>query len=397
MVLEARPVSSLSSRSAAADGPSAAVNDLLARIALVDHHVHSVVRGQVEPADFLSLVCESDRPSAAVAAGLDTQVGIAIRRWCAPLLGLPTGISADEYLSHRSGISNEDAAAILLPAAGFGQLLVDTGYQSDRLVPNDVLSALAGVPVRPIVRLEALAEFVARSGPTAAGFASAFQDALGAQLVAAVGLKSIIAYRFGLDFDPVPPGADEVAAHVGVWLRSIESSGVVRLEDPVILRHVLWTGARTGLPLQVHAGYGDTDLDLHRSDPLLMTRFLRATERVCPVLLLHNYPFHRNAGYLAQMFAHVYLDVGLAVNYTGVQSRQVIAESLELAPFSKLLFSSDAWGAPELHLLGSWLFRRGMARVVGGWVADGDWSTADAERMIRLIAGENARRVYALD
>ncbi|MBI2763252.1 MAG: amidohydrolase family protein [Chloroflexi bacterium] len=353
MVLEAQPVSSLSSRSAVADGPSQEVND--------------------------------------------TQVGIAIRRWCAPLLGLPMGTSADEYLSRRREISNEDAAAIFLPAAGFGQLLVDTGYQSDRLIANEALSALAGVPVRPIVRLEALAESVARSGPTAVGFGSAFQDALGAQLVDAVGLKSIIAYRFGLDFDPVPPGADEVVAHAGAWLRSIESSGAVRLEDPVLLRHVLWTGARTGLPLQVHAGYGDTDLDLHRSDPLLMTGFLRATEQVCPVLLLHNYPFHRNAGYLAQMFAHVYLDVGLAVNYTGAQSRQVIAESLELAPFTKILFSSDAWGAPELHLLGSWLFRRGMARVVGGWVASGDWSSADAQRTISLIAGQNARRVYAID
>ena len=127
-----------------------------------------------------------------------------------------------------------------------------------------------------------------------------------------------------------------------------------------------------------------------------MTGFLRATEKVCPVLLLHNYPFHRNAGYLAQMFSHVYLDVGLAVNYTGTQSRQIIAESLEVAPFTKLLFSSDAWGAPELHLLGSWLFRRGMAHVIGNWVASGDWTLGDAQRTISLVAAENARRVYNL-
>jgi hypothetical protein len=34
--------------------------------------------------------------------------------------------------------------------------------------------------------------------------------------------------------------------------------------------------------------------------------------------------------------------------------------------------------------------------VIGGWVASGDWAPADAERMIRLIAAENARRVYRL-
>jgi len=160
---------------------------------------------------------------------------------------------------------------------------------------------------------------------------------------------------------------------------------------------VAGTAALTGRPLQIHTGYGDSDLDLHRSDPLLLTDFLRATEHTCPVLLLHTYPFQRNAGYLAQMFPHVFVDVGLAVNYVGAQGPQVIAESLEVAPFTKVLFSSDAWGVPELHLLGSWLFRRGLARVLGDWVARDDWSLSDAERVVGLVAGGNARRVYHLD
>jgi len=62
-----------------------------------------------------------------------------------------------------------------------------------------------------------------------------------------------------------------------------------------------------------------------------------------------------------------YFDVGLGVNYLGAQSRQVIAESLEVAPFHKQLFSSDAWGPSELHLFGSLQWRRGISSVVGGW------------------------------
>ena len=77
-------------------------------------------------------------------------------------------------------------------------------------------------------------------------------------------------------------------------------------------------------------------------------------------MLLHCYPYHREAGYLAHCFEHVYADVGLAINYTGAQATQVIAESLELAPFHKALFSSDAWGAAELYSLGSILFRDGL-------------------------------------
>jgi len=36
-----------------------------------------------------------------------------------------------------------------------------------------------------------------------------------------------------------------------------------------------------------------------------------------PILLLHNYPFHREAAYLAQVFEHVFVDVGLATHNAG--------------------------------------------------------------------------------
>jgi uncharacterized protein len=379
-----------------ADGAHSGVNELLSTIALVDHHTHSIVTGRVDRSSFFSMLTESDRPAAAAATGMDSQVAIAARRWCAPLLGLPAQVPAEEYLERRLAASNEEVAAPLLRAAGFAHLLVDTGYRGDALLDLAKLGHMAAAPVDTIVRLETLAERVATSGVRADSFANAFRAALEARAGDAVGLKSIIAYRHGLDFDPAPPSSAEVVEHAGAWLREIETSGAVRLVDPILLRFVLWEGVAIGKPLQMHTGYGDTDLDLHRCDPLLLSNFLRATEERCPVMLLHTYPFQRHAGYLAQMFPHVFLDVGLAVNYAGAQSAQIVAESLEVAPFTKVLFSSDAWGLPELHLLGSWLFRRSMSRVIGSWVARDDWSFADAKGVIRLVCAENARRVYRL-
>jgi predicted TIM-barrel fold metal-dependent hydrolase len=96
------------------------------------------------------------------------------------------------------------------------------------------------------------------------------------------------------------------------------------------------------------------------------------------------------------MFDNVYFDVGLGINYVGSQSPQVIAESLEVAPFTKQLYSSDAWGPSELHFLGALLWRRGISRVVGQWVQAGEWLLDDAERVLGLIGHENARRVYRL-
>ena len=158
-----------------------------------------------------------------------------------------------------------------------------------------------------------------------------------------------------------------------------------------------WTAIERGLPLQFHVGFGDADLDLRRADPLLLTAFLRATEeRGVPVLLLHNYPYHRHAAYLAQVFSHVYVDVGLAVHNTGALSRPVIAETLEIVPFGKLLFSTDAYGLAELYYLGALLFRRGLSGVLTDLVDADEMTNAGAERIGALVARDNARRVYRL-
>jgi uncharacterized protein len=154
----------------------------------------------------------------------------------------------------------------------------------------------------------------------------------------------------------------------------------------------------TGLPLQFHVGFGDPDVRLHRADPSLLHDFLLATRASgTSIMLLHCYPFHRQAGYLAHVFPHVYMDVGEALNHVGARSAAVLAEALELTPFHKMLYSSDAFGLPELHYLGAAGFRRDLARVTGAFVTDGAWSAADAERVGRLVGTANARRVYRLD
>ena len=323
---------------------------------------------------------------------------MAIRRWCAPVLDLEPFAAPADYLARRSALGPAEVTRRLLRASGTAHYLLDTGYVRPGLLDLPGMREAAGARADEVVRLESVAEQAVLDGDgTAAGFAARFAAALSLRAAGAKGLKSIVGYRFGLDFDPEPPAAAEVTAAAGAWLRQIQATGRVRAQDPVLLRHLLWTGLELGLPLQLHTGFGDPDADLRRCDPLLLRGFLRRTGPAgVPIMLLHCYPFHRGAGYLAQAYPHVYLDVGLAINYTGVRATAVVAESLELAPFGKLLFSSDAWGPPELHYLGALLWRRATARVLGGWVADGDWSHADALRVAEMVGAGNARRVYRL-
>ncbi len=368
-----------------------------AALALIDHHCHGVVTAALDGPGVAALLTESAAPPPAGASAFESQLGFAVRRWCAPVLGLEPSVPAGHYLQRRAELGPAEVSRRLLRAAGVEAWLVDTGYQTGQVLTPAGLAEASGSPAHEIVRLEAVAERVARDGADAAGYAERFTAALSAQARRAVGLKSIAAYRYGLDFDPGRPDAAQVRAAAGRWLRALDRDPAARLEDPVLLRHAVWAGVELGLPLQFHVGFGDPDVRLHRADPSLLHDFLRATQDAgTAIMLLHCYPYHRQAGYLAHVFPHVYMDVGEALNHVGARSAAVLAEALELTPFHKMLYSSDAFGLPELHYLGAAGFRRDLARVAGGFVADGAWSAGDAARVGRLIGADNARRVYRL-
>jgi uncharacterized protein len=368
-------------------------------LALIDHHVHGVVTGDLDRAGFELLMTEASGPPAPGTSMFDSQLGFTMRRWCAPVLDLEPSTAAEDYLRRRAELGTAEVNRRLLSAARVGQWLVDTGYQSDQLTTPEQMVQASGAPASHIVRLEAVAEKVTRAATSAAGWAGMFAEELGIKTAAAgaVGYKSIVAYRFGFDFDPARPASAEVAAAAGRLLRAVETDPAARVDDPVLLRHLIWTAIDIGKPLQFHVGFGDTDVRLHRSDPSLLTDFLIATEPIgTPIMLLHCYPHHRVAGYLAHVFSHVYMDVGAVLNHVGARSAAVLAEALELTPFGKMLYSSDAFGLPELHYLGAIGFRRDISRVTGQFVADGAWSAADAERVAELIGSANATRAYRL-
>lgn len=369
------------------------VSAALRRLALVDHHVHGAIGHDLTRRAFEELITESDRPVPDWMSTFDSQIGHAILRHCAPVLDLDPHCAPETYLARRVLLGAEEVNHRLLGAAGVGHFLIETGYRGAEILPPAQMAAVSGVPASEVVRLESVAEDVAAAGVSAGGFAGAFAEALWERTRTARGLKTVAAYRHGLDFDPSPPEPDEVAEAAGRWL----AAGGTRVADPVLLRHLVWAGLERGLPLQFHIGYGDPDVDLRRSDPLLLRGLIELAEPTgVPLLLLHCYPFQRHAGYLAEAYPNVYFDVGLGVSHTGARSVALVAESLELAPFAKILFSSDAWGPAELHYLGAVLWRRAMDRVLGGFVADGEWSAGQAVRVAMMIGADNARRVYNL-
>jgi predicted TIM-barrel fold metal-dependent hydrolase len=367
--------------------------DCVAEQPLVDHHCHGVLYRDADEATLESLLSEgSGFPGGSM---FDSQAGFAFRRLCPPVLGLAPHAELAEYVARRAELGAAEVSKRFLQAAGLEALCVDTGFIPEPLTSPAELGGLAGATAHEIVRLEQVAEDIAAAGAGAAAFAEAVRSALAMRTADAVGVKSIAAYRTGLDLESGRPSDAEVTAAAGRWLA--DRSRPLRLADETLQRFLIWCGVDLRLPVQFHVGYGDSDVDLHRCNPLLLTPLLRAIEPTgVPVMLLHNYPYQREAGYLAQVFPHVYVDAGLATHNLGRRAPALLAEALELAPFGKFLYSSDAFGLPELYYLAAVLFRTALSGFLAAGLSEDLYSERTVLRLTRMFCADNAKRAYRL-
>jgi hypothetical protein len=244
------------------------------------------------------------------------------------------------------------------------------------------MGELAGCPARPVMRIERVAE-EALGGAFADLREHVRSEVASARARGYAGLKTIAAYRTGLDV--APPDLEGAQAALAAAGRRLGSKPLLELA----LWDALEANADDPLPVQVHCGFGDSDLLLPRADP---THLKPAFERFprTPFVLLHCYPFVREAGWLAHVYGNVYFDLSLTIPHVS-RPAEMVRQALELGPVSKLLYASDAARTPELYPLAARWWRAALAEVLAEALP-----AAEAERAGRMVLRENADRLYAL-
>lgn len=233
-------------------------------------------------------------------------------------------------------------------------------------------------------------------------YADAFLDAFQTRIAdplptGVVSYKTIAAYRTTLDID-----LSHTRQTLNVALSHVllsETSSTPRLQDKIIidslLRAAFEIANRLRLPVQVHCGFGDTDLDLPAANPCLLRRVVRAFPNM-PLVLLHAaWPYAREAAYLAAAYPNVHVDFGLAVPLLSARGMlNAVGALLEVAPYDKVLYSSDAHSAPDVIFLAARSARRILAALFAQAVATGDMPLQKAERALAGILQRNARTLY---
>src|SRR3954453_17131755 len=175
----------------------------------------------------------------------------------------------------RADLGTEEVNRRLVQGAGLGALLVDTGHRPGEVVEPSVMARIAARPAYSVSRIERVAEMAAAASDGPGDWLAALGDALNSAAASSAGFKTVVADRGGYALDPAPPSGRQVHTAAEAWF----SVGAERLSSAVLLRHVLHVAldaaASHAIPVQAHAGFGDTDLTLHLADPSVFTPWVR--------------------------------------------------------------------------------------------------------------------------
>jgi uncharacterized protein len=307
----------------------------------------------------------------------------------------------EAILAARQKLDEQDLIRSFLRAANFDVLFIDKGYPpQDLLLSDATVSDLANCRVAPMLRVELLMQRLITENVTVSSVIEALRaelsDVRGQGYVA---LKSIVAYRTGLDIQTWTTDDVEAAFAVARW--EVQEKGSVRLaQKPLLdtLLHVTFEeAARQELPIQFHTGYGDTDADMLLANPLHLRAVLDRREyRAMPVVLLHeSYPYTQQGAYLATVYENAYLDLSYGIPFLGYNEMlEFTRAAFSVAPYSKLLYSSDAVGVPEVHWISALDGRRIVGQVLGECVTNGDLSQSEAEQAGAAVLHDNAIQLY---
>ncbi|VAH03952.1 unnamed protein product [Triticum turgidum subsp. durum] len=366
----------------------------------VDAHAHNLV-DTASSLPFLRCFSEADGDALAFAPhSLSFKRSI---KDIAALYGCEASLDKVEEFRKAQGLSSISSKCF--QAANISAILVDDGLAFDKMLELEAHKEFVPTVGR-VLRIEWLAETIINddsfsgSSWTLDSFTETFVAKLKSFASKIVGLKSIAAYRSGLEIDPCVSKTD---AEDGLR-KELTGQRPLRITNKSLIDYLftrsLDIAVQCHLPMQIHTGFGDKDLDLRKCNPLHLRAVLE-DERFtkCQLVLLHaSYPYSKEASYLASVYSQVYLDFGLAIPKLSVQGMvSSLKELLELAPINKVMFSSDGYAFPETYYLGSRRARDVVYRVLSAASEDGDLSIQEAIDAVEDIFRRNASDLYKLN
>ncbi|HJR96613.1 MAG TPA: amidohydrolase family protein [Actinomycetota bacterium] len=327
-----------------------------------------------------------------------TMFGLALRRWIARHLGCePT---KDAVVAARDLALRADPPGYvrgLLEAENVVALVADEGYPQPTITREEFETAVGGVPVHRVGRIE---PWIVQSREEGSFDAAAQRFEAIANEAAddprLIGFKTIIAYRTGLDVtDPSTSEASDAFDRwrADGWTESREHAKPVR---DFLLRRAFAIAKERDRVFHVHVGAGDPDVNLTHAKPQdAFAFFVEHQEQ--PILMIHSgWPWVAEATYVGTVLPNVYMDLSELVPWGWGQIDHSLEMILGSVPAAKVVHGCDESSEPEMFPVSARLVRQALERVLGSFVDRDYLSPADAEALGRGVLAENVRRLHGI-
>ena len=372
----------------------------LSAIPIVDHHSHPLRRlppGTSE--EWLSYFTESADPEL-----IQKHVPHTLFfQYAVRALGVLLNCEANAVaiLNARDKLGQAGWAKLLIQDANIKTMLMDYGFRGKESYSHMEMKDLLPCRIEPILRLETLAQELIVKQDTFSQFLEAYvAEVEKATSNGYVALKSIIAYRTGLDIHKW--SQDEVDSAFLQVKEQARRAGKIRLAsqpiNDLLVLQALEIANRLEIPFQFHTGFGDADVDLRLANPLHFRPWLQNGKFIhVPWVILHmGYPYLRESAYLSNIYSNIFVDLSLAIPFAIGESQSMLIQLLGLAPVSKLLYASDGFSVPELFWLGAKACRAALGRVLNQLVDDNILTPAKAATSAEQILYRNSELLYKL-
>ncbi|MDI3535480.1 MAG: uncharacterized protein PWQ82_1845, partial [Thermosediminibacterales bacterium] len=283
-------------------------------------------------------------------------------------LAIAYNVNIDEkvVLQTRETLCQQDYKSyvkMLFDKANIKGMIIDIGYKPAKVDLND-FKQFAPVEVKYVYRIETLIDDYWNKRWNFDDAREHFLTTLEKEVKnGVIAFKSIIGYRTGLDIDIL---SEEDAR------RLYNNNDDEKSFRDFFFNETIRICRKYNMPFQVHASFGESNVNLLKNNPLLLKRILDAEEfKEVKIILVHGgYPYSFEAGYLAAMYPNVYLDFSEMIPWITFDAKSAIKKVLDMAPFNKILFGSDGFICPELYYLGAYWGKKLFSEIIDELVSE---------------------------
>ncbi|MFY0545638.1 amidohydrolase family protein [Brevibacillus sp. H7] len=287
----------------------------------------------------------------------------------------------------------QDYTRGLFRDANITGIVADFGYPTPMLSKKDY-AELCGTRIWEVYRIEPVMVRLRQECASFGEFTERYRADLAAALKreGVVGLKTIIAYRSGLEILPMD---EQAAAEDYPAFQADERAKAKALRD-YCLHIAMEECTKAEKVMHIHTGIGDGDVVLPKASPSFLLDLLRDKKYLdTKVHLVHGgYPWVEEAAFIVSILPNVYMDISLQNPFSGHGVKRILSQVFEFAPFDKVMYGSDAFTVPEMNWLGVHLFKECFEQVLNTWV-QADYMDAETAQVIgEMVLYRNFENMY---